>query len=168
MKQMDTSWGELTDQIQHDGLDINEEIRKQINLKASETSELEAFRNKDFYLVPIIRKHRITGRLEWPPIIATRHSCPTPVYNQHVFVYHHKTKIVEWLWTIPAQYKHIHYLKNAKELLVDLDPNQRTQVQMCLDFESGKLLKAVKRANKENDNPWQLVLRPKVKEEIVV
>lgn len=165
---VDMGWGELTDDIQHAGIDLNEEIRKKINSKAEETSELEAFRNKDFYLVPIIRTHKVTGKMEWPPIIVTRHSCPTPVYNQHVFVYHHQNKIVEWLWTIPAQYKHLYYLKHAREFLVDLDENQRSQAQICLDFESGKLLNAVKRANKESDNPWQRVLRPKTQEEIII
>jgi hypothetical protein len=160
MKQsVEASWGQITDEIQHDAININQYIWNQIQLKAYETSELEAFRNKDFYLVPIIRRNKLTGKLEIPPLIITRHSCPTPVYNQHVFIYDHTKKQVTWMWTIPTQYKHLHYLQNSKELL--LDPLQRQQVELCIAYESGQLLDQVKRINKEHGPNQNMVMRPK-------
>ncbi len=155
----DISWGQLTDEIQHDSIKINEYIWSQIQLKAYETSELEAFRKKDFYLVPIIRRNKLTGKLEIPPLIITRHSCPTPVYNQHVFIYDHITKQVNWMWTIPTQYKHKYYLLNHKELLKD--PLHKQQLDICLFFESGQLLEQVKKINKEHGPNQNLVMRPK-------
>jgi len=160
MKQAtETSWGQITDEIQHDAVKVNEYIWAQIQLKAFETSELEAFRNKDFYIVPIIRRNKLTGLMEIPPLIITRHSCPTPVYNQHVFVFDHKTKQTNWMWTIPTQYKHLYYLQNAKELLTD--PVHKVQVEICLLYENGQLLDQVKKINKEHGPNQNLVMRPK-------
>jgi hypothetical protein len=147
MRSIDQSWGELTDDIQHQGRHIGSLLWNLINKTAYETSANNtAFHNKDFYVVALIGfdlKTKKEKLLAWP-----RFSCPTPVYDQHVFKYHHESTALEFLWSLPNKEKCAYYIKNYHKLL--RDPDQQKQTTMCLMFDSGQLLEWVKKENKED------------------
>ena len=173
---IDTSWGQLTDEIQHESIYVGNALMHKIDLTAYHTAQKEAFAKRDFYLVVLytpnkafkpdcqcpesalkggVCEHKKQVRdLVWPRI-----SCPTPVYNQHVFKYVYETKKIEYLWTIPTQQKYYYYLRNAKELMQDTLHSQ--QVQFCMLMESGQLLDWVKKENGETGKEPMMVLRPK-------
>lgn len=146
-KVVDTSWGEFTDELQHESIPTGKALLRLVNETAYKTAnDNPAFYKKDFYIVALIGmdlKTKTEKLLAWP-----RFSCPTPVYDQHVWKYCHEKPALEYLWSIPIKSKCEYYIKNHKTLLQD--PAQRNQTSMCLMFDSGDLLEWVKKENKED------------------
>jgi hypothetical protein len=101
------------------------------------------FHNKDFYISMHFRKHKMVN--EPGVLIVSRHSCPTPVYNQAVFKYHRNAGTLEFLFSIPDAPRYYWLIKNMHAL-----PKEQWQdAQFCHLMETGELEKWV---IKENGN----------------
>lgn len=110
-----------------------------------EAQGTELYKNRDFYFVLVKNVDRLLGQPKFFPIV--RRSCPTPVYKQDVYKYHHISGSLEFLWTIPSKERYESILKNKIHYLNDV--NWRRIAQFVLMMESGELLDFVKKENGE-------------------
>lgn len=138
------------------GLDLEDDVREYTNAMApliqqtlcdtaQQASNHDLYLNKDFYIVLVKNVDRVLGQ---PKIQCwARRSCPTPVYKQDVFKYHHLSGELEFLWCIPSKERYWHIINNKYRYL----SNKQTErlAQFVLLMESGALLKWVKRENGE-------------------
>ena len=67
---------------------------------AIEASKHDLYSNRDFYLVLVKNVDRVLREPKFQ--IWARRSCPTPVFKQDVFKYHHQSSELEFLWCIPS------------------------------------------------------------------
>lgn len=138
------------------GLTLEDDVREYTNEMAlailaeiHQTIELAKkqpnYQNKNFYIVLVKNVDRVLGQPKFQTL--ARISCPTPVYKQDVFKYHHVSGELEYLWTIPDMYKYYHILHNKQKYY----ENQATR-RLCkfvVLMETGELLKWVKKENGE-------------------
>jgi hypothetical protein len=108
--------------------------------KAKATSE---YANKDFYIVLLMKVEKI-GQSPRTFVLA-RHSCPTPVYKQSVWKYHHISDNLEFLWAIPDKILYHHIIRNTQKYLSDKECSSLAKYVILM--ESGELLEWVKREN---------------------
>lgn len=112
---------------------------------ATQASKHDLYTNRDFYIVLVKNVDRVLGQ---PKIQCwARRSCPTPVYKQDVFKYHHVSGDLEFLWCIPSAERYWHIIHNQGLYL----KNKNTQrlAKFVLLMESGDLLDWVKKENGE-------------------
>lgn len=112
---------------------------------ASESAKHSLYSNRDFYVVLVKNVDRILGQPRFQ--CWARRSCPTPVYKQDVFKYHHISGELEYLWSIPALDRYWHIVRN-KHLYINKKETARL-AQFVLSMESGALLEWVKKENGE-------------------
>lgn len=101
--------------------------------------------NRDFYVVLVKNIDKMLGQPKFQ--CWARRSCPTPVYKQDVFKYHHIIGELEFLWSIPSQWRYNHIVKYRQKYL----QNKETQrlAKFVLLMESGALLDWAKKENGE-------------------
>ena len=102
------------------------------------------YANRDFYIVATISPVQLADNQPLWKIWARR-SCPTPVYNQNVWKYHHKSASLEYLWTIPHRGTYYFLLKNYNKL----SKEEKWAADFCSAMESGALLQWVIKENGE-------------------
>lgn len=120
-------------------------IQQTLHDTAYQASLHELYYHRDFYIVLVKNVDRVLGQ---PKIQCwARRSCPTPVYKQDVFKYHHLTGELEFLWCIPSKERYWHIVNNKYQYL----SNKQTErlAQFVLLMESGALLKWAQRENGE-------------------
>lgn len=79
-----------------------------------------------------------------------RKSCPTPNYDQTVFMFEHESEDIIYLWTIPCRDACI-YLMNNSSLVVD---DEREILNFVLQYSDGSLFRLCKKLNGEQlDSP---------------
>lgn len=110
-----------------------------------ESQNTSLYRNRDFYIVLVKNVDHLLGQPKFQFMV--RRSCPTPVYKQDVFKYHHISGSLEFLWTIPSKVRYESILKNKNHYLTD--NNWRRIVQFVSMMESGELLDFAKKENGE-------------------
>lgn len=113
---------------------------------AEETTKRTAFKNKDFYVVLQINHERT---LHEPKFIIkpARFSCPTPMYKDTVWKYHHVSGDLEYLWHLPDKTKCAYIMKNYKAYYDNKETRQLAQ--FVGSAESGELLRWVIKENGE-------------------
>lgn len=116
------------------------------------------YTNKDFYVCYTFIRDRILRHPK--PIIWVRQSCPTPVYDQTVYKYHHNAGTLEFLWVIPNKMLYWHIVHNKQKYIENKET--ASLAKMVLLMESGELLTWVK---KENGNKKDAVIKIKKEEE---
>jgi hypothetical protein len=88
----------------------------------------------DFYVVVITKRERLM-----PNVIRNyffpRLSCPTPDYDQAVYLYNRKDDNVEFLWVIPSKQAAI----EIKQDMLILDSSHHELLRFVLDFFDGTL-----------------------------
>lgn len=100
---------------------------------------------KDFYVVLVTVLDRMLLK---PKFMAWhRQSCPTPVYKQHVYKYHRISGSLEYLWTLPTQWRYSEILQNRQKYLED--PEYRDMARFVILDATGELLNWVKKENGE-------------------
>lgn len=120
-------------------------IQQSLYDTAQQASKHDLYRNRNFYIVLVKNVDKVLGQ---PKIQCwARRSCPTPVYKQDVFKYHHVSGDLEFLWCIPSAERYWHIVHN-KELYLTNKNTQRL-AQFVLLMESGDLLNWVKKENGE-------------------
>ncbi len=115
----------------------------------------------DFYVVVLTKAERLLANT-FRNYFLTRHSCPTPFYDQTVWRYNKKMGRVEYLWTVPGKEECKHILMTHKEIPTE----GRQLVQFVWMFFNGELLKLAQKFNKETQE--QGILYRKKEEEIHV
>src|ERR1700691_1288389 len=80
---------------------MEREIAENIRQTAEKTVNTPAYKGKDFYIVLLQTVDRVLRQPR--SIVLARHSCPTPVYKQSVWKYHHESGSMEYLWSIPDE-----------------------------------------------------------------
>ena len=99
----------------------------------------------DFYVVVITKKEKLLPNV-LRNMFSTRKTCPTPDYNQSVFMWHDRTGDLEYLWTIPDEESCAIYSENAIEVV----PEERQLLGFVLDFLNGSLLREARKRNGED------------------
>jgi hypothetical protein len=90
---------------------------------------------RDGYFQNVIRK-----------VFIIRLTCPSPDYNQSVFMYDKKKDAIEFLWCIPSR-------RMALDLLENMNIADQEHVELIkniLDFRDGTLMKKAKKLNRED------------------
>lgn len=101
--------------------------------------------HKDFYIVLVKNVDRV---LKQPKFQCwARQSCPTPVYKQDVFKYHHISGDLEFLWCIPASNLYWDIVRNKQKYIENKET--RRLARFVLMMESGELLEFAKKENGE-------------------
>lgn len=103
------------------------------------------YQNRDFYIVLIKNVDRVLGQPKFQCL--ARRSCPTPVYKQDVFKYHHASGDLEFLWCIPSAQRYWHIIRNKQKYFENKETKRLAQF-VCL-MESGELLNWAKKENNE-------------------
>ncbi len=96
----------------------------------------------DFYVVVITKKERLMPNVMRNYFFA-RSTCPTPDYDQTVYLYTKVDDSVEFLWVIPSKQACLYMLNNVLEI------QEKELLQFVLDFSDGTLMKKALILNKE-------------------
>lgn len=99
---------------------------------------------RDFYVVVITKKEPLMQNVIRNYFLA-RSTCPTPDYDQTVYLYNKLRDDVEFLWTLPAK-------DICKDLITDalLIPDEEKELLgYVLSFSDGTLFRLAKRLNGE-------------------
>jgi len=144
-----------------DAVELQQEIHKGSNSEKSyeeevweavdrgrKDSEIEG----DFYILVLVKKERHMKNV-MRQLFFYRQSCPTPQYDQTVYLYHRKDDEIEFLWTVP---------NNAACMFLprmgsDLPDDQTLLVEMVDAFHTGKLDQKARFLNKEPEPKFQML-----------
>jgi hypothetical protein len=118
------------------------DIIKKIHATIADAKTHTIYQNKDFYIVKLILREKTLAGTPRNMIFA-RQSCPTPVYRQSTWKYHHLSGSLEFLWTIPDRFLYYDIVRNAHQYLQDKET--RNLARFVLLMESGELLQWVKK-----------------------
>ena len=75
----------------------------------------------------------------------SRHSCPTPDYDQTVYQYHREKEDIEFLWVIPSKEACLTFMEQASSIA----PEEWGLLHYVLKFADGTLFKLAKQLNNE-------------------
>lgn len=100
----------------------------------------------NFYAVVITKNEKLMPNV-FRNYFSARQSCPTPDYDQSVFMYNRADDAIEYIWTVPGKDACHHLKDNA--LLVD--PSERQLLRFVLEFADGTLYKLCKKLNNEEE-----------------
>lgn len=78
-----------------------------------------------------------------------RHTCPTPDYDQSVFMYHRQDEEIRYIWTIPSQDACYHLIDNA----LFVHPEERDLLNFVFQFKNGELFRIAQHLNGELETP---------------
>lgn len=138
---------ELEDDISEYTNAMSSKILAIVENTAHDASQHQLYIGRDFYIVLVKNVDRILGQPKFQ--CWARRSCPTPVYKQDVFKYHHQSGTLEFLWCIPSQDRYWHIVHNPELYFAKKETARLAQFVILM--ESGKLLEWVKKENKEED-----------------
>ena len=146
---------QFEDDVREYSLVMGRKVLENLYAFAQETSKRTQFKNKDFYVVLVINHDRV---LHEPKFIIkpARFSCPTPVYKDTVYKYHHLSGDLEYLWHIPSQGKCQHIMKNLQSYFANKETKRLAQ--FVYSFESGELLQWVKKENNEEPDKPNVII----------
>jgi hypothetical protein len=103
----------------------------------------------NFYVIVITKRERLLPNV-FRNYFFARSTCPTPDYDQTVYLYNSKQDYLDFIWVIPSR-DASHYLKNNALHVVN---EERQLLQFVLDFADGTLYKLAKKLNGETlDSP---------------
>jgi hypothetical protein len=149
---------ELEDDIIEYRRAMEPDIMARIYETAHNAKNQDLYKGKDFYIVLLTFIDRV---LKQPRIIPiARRSCPTPVYKQSVWKYHHESGTLEFFWSIPDAMLYYHILRNQVKFLEDKETADIARFVILM--ESEKLLDWVK---KENGEKRDAVIRNNIQTE---
>jgi len=98
----------------------------------------------DFYVIIITKKERLMQNV-LRQYFLSRHSCPTPEYDQTVYKYDRKKDCPEFLWVVPSKETCDYFISNA----LQIPEEERQLLDFILQFTNGDLDKLAKKLNNE-------------------
>lgn len=103
----------------------------------------------DFYVVVQTRREKVLSNVLRNQFYGV-FSCPTPNYDQALYVCRKETQDIEFVWVIPDK-ETCHHLRDNAALV---HPEERQLLQYVLDFSDGTLYALCKQLNGERkDSP---------------
>lgn len=120
-------------------------IQQSLYDTAHQACQHDLYKNKDFYVVLVKNVDKTLGQPKFQ--VWARRSCPTPVYKQDVFKYHHISGELEFLWCIPSALRYWDIIRNKQEYLSRKETARLAQFVLLM--ESGELLDWCKKENGE-------------------
>lgn len=111
------------------------------------------FRGRNFYISLIIKIEKIGAAPRFYAV--PRLSCPTPHWRMSAFKYHCITSQLELLFSLPDEELGKSILAHKQEYLKN--PTLGDMVKFVFLYDSGDLLKWVKKENREDDGPMPII-----------
>ena len=133
---------------------IERDLVKQMYQVVEETVNLDTFKDKDFYIVNIIKIEKI-GQVPRFYTFA-RHSCPTPHYRMSCFKYNHVFQTLDYLFALPDEDYARAILKHLPAYLARKDTEDMAKFVHL--HETGELLNWVKKENGEKKDGPQAII----------
>ncbi len=134
------------DNVREYSREIGKDVIKDIYRVIEESKNIDLYKNKDFYIVLGSKIQKFGQAFE--PLVWARRSCPTPVYSQCVWKYHHLSGALEFIFNIPDRFRYYDMVKNSSKYLKG-SKDESEQCKTVLLMESGELLTWVKKQNGE-------------------
>lgn len=101
----------------------------------------------DFYVVVISKNEKLLYEVI-RLYFFSRATCPTPDYDQTVFMVKKSSEDIIHLWTVPNKEACLLYCENIDKV----DPSEYPLLENILRFKNGDLFKLCKRLNNEEDH----------------
>lgn len=128
-----------------DPIELEREIHKEYIKELEECVKTSSkIIHGNFYVVVITKKERLMQNVLRHYFLA-RQSCPTPDYDQTVFLYRRDAELLEFLWVIPDRETCIHLKINA----IQVHKSERHLLDFILKFADGSLFELSKKLNGE-------------------
>ena len=89
----------------------------------------------DFYIVRLLKREQLMPDMLPRGYMFTRHTCPTPQYDQTVFKYHAQDDEIEFLWTVPDLQTAVMLMNNK----LYVHPQEYDLLKYVIDFFNGTL-----------------------------
>ena len=105
----------------------------------------------DFYIVVLTKKEKLMQNVIRNYFYGRR-SCPTPDYDQCVYLYNKQHNRLELLWVIPDR-KTAKYFRDYSH---EVNPTQYELLSYVLKFADGSLFKLAKKLNGEKEDTPEL------------
>lgn len=106
----------------------------------------------DFFVVVLTKNEKLMPNV-FRNYFFARRTCPTPNYDQSVFLYRSDLEMAEYIWTIPSQDACMHLRYNAHLVA----PEERQLLGFVLDFADGTLYELCKKLNKEQKDSIKII-----------
>lgn len=103
--------------------------------------------NGDFYVVVTTKREALMQNVIRNYFTA-RESCPTPAYDQSVFLFKRTVGTLDYLWTIPNKFACLELVKRRLEIGND----EKELLEMVLRFASGDLMRLCLKLNNETSS----------------
>lgn len=100
----------------------------------------------DFYVIVITKNEKLMPNV-LRHYFLSRHSCPTPQYDEAVYKYHRKDDRIEFLWVVPSKPTCEHFVMNA----LTIPDEEKELLNFVLKFTSGELDALAQKLNNEKD-----------------
>jgi hypothetical protein len=105
----------------------------------------------DFYVLVITKRERLMPNV-FRNYFFSRVSCPTPEWDQTVYLYHRKDERIEFLWVIPSKDTCETVMMN-KNLV---PPSEMDLLRFIIAYYDNTLLKFAKKLNGEKEDSVEL------------
>lgn len=106
----------------------------------------------NFYVTVITKKEKLTPNVIRHYFLA-RQSCPTPDYDQTVYIYNRIKDELQFLWVIPSKYTCLYLMKYR----ADLPQEEWALLKFVLDYNDGTLFRKAKELNGEKPDTPELI-----------
>lgn len=107
----------------------------------------------DFYVIVISKNERLLHNVIRCFFLA-RSTCPTPDYDQSVYLYRSEQQEIEHIWTIPDKETCLLYIENADSIV----PTEYPLLECVLNFKNGFYYNLCKKLNNEQRDDIELVV----------
>lgn len=108
--------------------------------------------NGNFFIVVLTKNEKLMPNV-FRNYFYARHTCPTPNYDQSVYMYDAKDEVLSYLWTLPGRDVAHHLKDNA----LKVHPDERQLLDFVLQFADGSLFRRAKKLNGEEDTSSLLI-----------
>lgn len=98
----------------------------------------------DFYIIVITKKEKLMPNV-LRHYFLSRHSCPTPQYDEAVYKYHRTEDRIEFLWVVPSKETCEYFVVNSLSIIEE----ERELLNFVLQFTNGDLDIKAKQMNGE-------------------
>lgn len=108
-----------------------------------------------FFVVVLTRKEKLPSlKNVVRRMFFHRKTCPTPQWQQTVYMFHYSSSVLQFLWTIPSQ----EWCAMLKYRALELDADEKTLLDYVIEYEEGKLLALARKLNDEDEHAPQIAL----------
>lgn len=129
-------------------IELKDEMLKDFEENFYLCIEREKHKYDEPFFVVILAKREMVLTNVMRQYFFTRHTCPTPTFDQTVFRFDPKTYEAEYIWTIPDRDAAEYLLNN----MLHLEPEEQELLRFVMDFRDGTLDKLCKKLNNEELN----------------